>query len=140
MKIFALPIPLLVAVAFQVPEGLVDGTSGIVTTLLLGVWVFGWMLDKVGKFPGAKSNGASSAEALVATLMQLKVGERDKSLTDVVEVVTREDKDKPGWPMVWSSAEESREIRTLLKAIAEQQKDTNRLLEILNERRGEARD
>ena len=143
MKVFSVPVPAFVAAALpQLPEGLSQSTPGWVTNIILAAWVLGWLLDKLGKLPGSTSGPgpALDPEDVVELVMTSKVGERGKTLVDAIETITREDKDKPGWPMVWNSSEAEREIRSTLKELVEAQRDTNRLLELSIERRGEPRE
>lgn len=128
MKLLQLPIPILV-VALQAadhPEPVGPAWyGGVVATLFL----IAYILNVLGKFPGAsnerrtasytdedRSRDNASASAVAAVLKA--IGDLAKQVEEMHKTVTREDVDKPGWPMVWNSSKESREMRAALMDLA----------------------
>jgi hypothetical protein len=108
-SLFTLPLPIFVgALAMQGNGPSIEG-PGWLMAALTGVFVVLWLLNAVGRLPGG---GPKNGPTTFGT------GQREQ-LAELHWIVTREDRDKPGWPMVWSSARETREIRELLKGLSE---------------------
>jgi len=89
------------------PPG-VEG-PGWAMAAITGAFVILWLLNAIGKLPGSTPKNGPGAFG----------PEHRDQLADLHRVVTREDQDKPGWPMVWNSARETREIRDLLKELVD---------------------
>lgn len=108
MKILTgLPVPIFGAAFLEFPPG-VEEPSWIMAALV-GAYVVLWLLDKIGVLPG------TSKERREASFTPLDRAHLDR----VFEVISREDPDKPGWPMVWSPSRERREAREHLRTLAE---------------------
>jgi hypothetical protein len=109
-------VPLAAVAAFPQVPGIAAGeqtTPGWVAAAFVGVWVTLWFLDRIGKLPGAAKTEAP----------QLVVVEPDKlrellvdpsQVARVHDVVTREDPEKPGYYMVWSTSKERRDLEKKL--------------------------
>jgi hypothetical protein len=113
VRILALPLPIFVASladSLTMPE--LSGPAWA-QAIMIGMFVFGYFLNLVGKFPGA---GGERREASFT-------GADRTRLDTVYEVVTREDSDKPGWRMVWHPARETREMRDLLIELSDLRED-----------------
>jgi len=95
-----LPLPILMApLAPQIPgmaPATVQDGPGWVAVFLLGAWVVLWVLKEIGKLPGQDRN------AITVTLPEKRAHQFD----EVHRIVTREDPEKPGYAMVWSSRAE----------------------------------
>jgi hypothetical protein len=87
------------ALAAQVPGQLPDEiTPGWLMAFMLGVWVLHSIMDAAGKLPWSRDPQIPS----------LKV---DK----IHDIVSREDAEKPGYYMVWSSTAERRQFERQLR-------------------------
>lgn len=113
MRLLNLPLPIFAAALVQQIEPPAISAPAWVTAFLVGVFVLAYVLNLVGKFPGAAGERRESGYT-----------EADRTrLTEVHGVVTREDSDKPGWHMVWYPARETREIRDLLIELSDLRED-----------------
>lgn len=94
--------------AFQVPE-IGDVTPGWLTAAFVGAWVVLWLLDRIGKLPGGSQ--FDTPRVMVVEPDKLKELLADPNqVAKIHEVVTREDSDKPGYYMVWSTGKERRAL------------------------------
>jgi len=115
-KLLATPAPILAGVlGAQFDPELTQGTPGVVVAVLFGVWVTVSVFDKLGWLPTKNGKGGMSQSD-------------HERLGRILEIVGREDPEKPGWPMVWNSGKEGREIRDELKRMVATLEETNRLL------------
>lgn len=107
VRLFGLPLPILAAAAqLQVMPG-VSG-PGWFMGAVTAVFVVLWFLNAIGRLPGATGERRTTC-----------FNEKDREkLAEVHRNVTREEPERPGWPMVWTSAREGREIRDLLTSVA----------------------
>jgi len=89
--ILGAPAPFLLGVI--VPQTLPDFTNdGTVATLLLGVWVTLWFLDKIGKLPGKVKQDEEQDKILKVILRDLthKIDEMSKAITELrVEIANK---------------------------------------------------
>lgn len=116
MRLLNLPLPILTAVFVPQLEPPQVTTPGYIAAAMGGAWLVLWYLQQIGKLPGAPERRAS--DQAVTEKLDVLADQVDA----VHKIVTREDADAPGWPMVWRSMKESREVRdavTKLAALAE---------------------
>lgn len=104
---FAPIVPMLTVV--QLPTIADETTPGWVAVFLLGAWVMHSILDKAGKLPW--SHSGEVPHLTVVELDNLRELLADPSKADkVYDIVTREDSERPGYYMVWTTDRERRQL------------------------------
>lgn len=110
-------VPMAAVAAFpQIPgiDAAVQTTPGWVAVGAVWVWVTLWFLDRVGKLPGG-SKAPQGPQILVVSTDDLRAVTPDRHKADEVhEIVSREDPEKPGYKLVWSSSKERRDLERKL--------------------------
>lgn len=102
------------ALVAQLPATDLDTTPGWVAVFLLGAWVMHSILDRAGKLPW--TSGPALPTLTVVEAEKLREILADPSKVDRIhDIVSREDVDKPGYYMVWSSSSERRRLETALE-------------------------
>ena len=116
MRILNLPLPIFTAILVpQIePPGTSDGPAWAAAFFAFA-FSLGWFLDRYDKLPGTSGNrragGYVDEDRKQATAQAVLIAE-------IHRTVTREDSEKPGWPMVWHSSRESREMCTAIARLA----------------------
>jgi hypothetical protein len=108
LRLLNLPLPIFTAVLVQQIEPPTVTGPGWLVAIFTGAFVVLWFLNAIGRLPGA--HGERRAPSF---------GDQDRAhLVEIHKTVTREDSDKPGWPMVWHSGKESREVCAAVTRLA----------------------
>jgi len=107
MRLLNAPVPVLMAILAPQIEPPDMSTPAWVAAIIGVAYVLLSYLNWIGRLPGAtgerRTRSFTDADRAMLT-------ETHDQLEAVHEVVTREDKDKPGWRMVWAPAGEIREL------------------------------
>ena len=107
-RILSLPLPIFAAAIIQQVEPPAISAPAWVNSFLIGVFVLGYFLNLVGKFPGA------TGERRTASFTD---ADRRK-LEDMFSIVTAEDTAKARWPRVWAPIAETLRIQALVEELA----------------------
>lgn len=102
------------AIVAQVPDVAGETTPGWVAVFLLGAWVMHSVLDRAGKLPWGPPRD-SLPQLTVIEAEKLREILADPSKVDQIhQIVTREDTERPGYYMVWTTDRERRMLQRKL--------------------------
>lgn len=102
VRVFAIPIPVIFAAMAVAEPGQLKGPDWLLGASSTA-FVILWFLNTIGKLPGGSTERRAGGE----------------QLAELHRIMTREDKDKPGWYMAWGpSYAETREMRDGLQNLS----------------------
>lgn len=105
------------ALVAQLPATDLETTPGWVAVFLLGAWVMHQILDRAGKLPWSQSPAVPPLTVIEAEKLREILADPSK-VDKIHDIVSREDVEKPGYYMVWSSAAERRRLEKTLESQA----------------------
>ena len=117
MRILNLPLPIFAAALLQIEPPQLSAPAWV-NSFLIALFVLGYFLNLAGKFPFTSSERRNGGFGDEDRKQQATQATQAVQVADIHRTVTREDADKPGWPMVWHSSRESREMCAAMTKLA----------------------
>ena len=116
LRFLNLPIPIIAAVLVPQIEPPQMSAPAWVAAIIGVAYVLLSYLNWIGRLPGAtaerRAGGYGDDDRRQVSTLSAQVAE-------VYRTVTREDPEKPGWPMVWRSSKEMRAAHEALISLSE---------------------
>lgn len=104
---FGPAVPILAAM--QVDRAASETTPGWVAVFLLGAWVMHSILDRAGKLPWSAPGEVPHLTVVEAEKLHAILADPSK-VDQIHAIVSREDIERPGYYMVWTTDRERREL------------------------------